>query len=177
MADRRFEELETPRLMIRELRNDDLDFVAEMLGDPEVMRFWPAPYTRDEAAEWIRRHRARYQDDGFGYWLVMHRESGVPLGQIGLLRQEFDGQTQVGLGYMLHRPFWGQGFACEGARRCLEFGFRELGLREVAVLIRPENVASVRVAERLEAVRESETDYAGFRHAVYWIRRQSGRYG
>ena len=51
--------IETPHLYLRELRDSDIDFVAEMLADPEVMRFWPRPYTREEAVAWIQRMQER----------------------------------------------------------------------------------------------------------------------
>ena len=77
--------LETPRLLLRELGVEDLDFIAELLGDPLVMRYWPRPYTREEAAEWIRRQQQRYARDGHGYWLAVEKASGQPVGQVGLL--------------------------------------------------------------------------------------------
>lgn len=167
--------LETPRLRIRRLRESDLDFVAAMLADPEVMRFWPRTYSREEAEDWIARHRRRYDEDGYGYWRAELRESGEPVGQVGLLRQEFDGRTAVGLGYIIHRPYWRQGYAREGARACLDYGFGELGLREIAVLIRPENVPSRELALQLGAVREETIDYSGFAHDLYWVRRGGQR--
>jgi len=167
--------LETERLRLRELQPEDLDFAAEMLADPEVMKYWPRPIDRTEAEVWIQRHQARYREHGFGYWLAERASDGVPVGQVGLLRQEFDGRIEVGLGYMLHRPYWGQGYALEGARACLEFGFDELGLERIVILIRPENEPSLRVAAKLGADLEGETDYAGFRHQVFVVRRGASR--
>ena len=160
-------QIETKRLLIRELELSDLDFVAEMLGDPEVMRFWPAPYSRAEAREWIARHRKRYVTDGFGYWLAVQKHDGHPVGQVGLLAQEFDGRKEVGLGYIVHRHFWRQGHAEESARACASYGFRELGLERIVILIRPENEPSVQLALKLGAKRASETSYSGFTHEVF----------
>ena len=64
--------LETARLRLRELRAADLDFVAEMLADPEVMRYYPKLYAREEALLWLERQRGRYVRDGHALWLV-HR--------------------------------------------------------------------------------------------------------
>jgi RimJ/RimL family protein N-acetyltransferase len=111
--------LETPRLILRELMLDDLDFVAEMLAHPEVMAFWPRPYTRDEAEAWIRRQQGRYTRDGYGYWLALDRTSGRPIGQAGLLALSVDSVAETGIGYIIHRPFWRQGYATEAARACL----------------------------------------------------------
>ncbi len=97
--------LETPRILLRELAEADLDFVATMLGHPEVMHFWPRPYTRPEAMDWIRRNQERYRRDGYGYWLALEKSTRQPIGQAGVLAQEVDGVIETSLGYILHRPF------------------------------------------------------------------------
>jgi RimJ/RimL family protein N-acetyltransferase len=65
--------LDTERLILRELDSGDLDFVATMLEDPRVTRFYPKQYTRADAVGWIERQQERYKRDGYGLWLVMLR--------------------------------------------------------------------------------------------------------
>ena len=159
--------LETPRLVLREMSSGDLDFVAELLAHPEVMHFWPKTYTRVEAEEWIRRHAERYARDGYGYWLALDKISGQPIGQAGLLAQQVDGVAEIGIGYMIHRPFWRQGYATEAAAHCRDYAFGTLGKERLIVLVRPENVVSVKVAGKIGFTRERETNYAGFVHTVF----------
>ena len=159
--------LETPRLVLRELSLDDLDFVAEMLAHPEVMHFWPRPYTRDEAADWIRRQQGRYARDGIGHWLALDKASRQPIGQAGLLRQELDGVVETGIGYMLHRPFWNQGYATEAAAGCRDHAFCKLGKKRVIATVRPENFPSRRVAERIGFNYERMTTWACLPHLLY----------
>ena len=159
--------LETPRLVLRELMLDDLDFVAEMLAHPEVMFFWPKLCTRDEAEAWIRRHQERYAHDGYGYWLALDKVSGQPIGQAGLLAQEVDGVEETGIGYIIHRPFWRRGYATEAALACRDYAFEKLGKERIVVLVRPENVVSQSVARKLGAQPERETVYAGLVHRVF----------
>jgi len=159
--------LETPRLVLRELRLDDSDFVAEMLAHPEVMHFWPKTYTRDEAESWIRKHQERYARDGYGYWLALDKSTGYPIGQAGLLRQEVDGAIETGIGYIIHRPFWRQGYATEAATACRDYAFEKIGKQRLVVLVRPENVVSVKVASNIGFTPERETNYAGFKHIVF----------
>jgi ribosomal-protein-alanine N-acetyltransferase len=159
--------LETPRLALRELTPDDLDFVAGMLAHPEVMRFWPQPYSREEAADWIRRHQQRYVRDGFGYWLALEKTTGQPIGQAGLLMQELDGAVEIGIGYMLHRPFWGKGLATEAALACREHAFGKLNKPRVTATVRPENLPSRRVAGRIGLTFERMTTWAGLPHMLY----------
>jgi len=163
--------LETERLLLRELRQEDIAFVTAMLTHPEVMRYWPRPYTLQEAVEWIDRQQERYRTHGYGYWLAIEKASGQPVGQAGVLMQEVDGIEEVGIGYILHRPFWGRGFATEAARGCLHYAFETLRRDRVAILIRPENTSSLRVAQRLNVRLEKCTHYAGFEHLVFVLHR------
>src|SRR5258706_5625767 len=130
--------LETPRLLLRELVADDLDFMAAMLGDAEVMRFFPQTEDRAGAAAHIQRQLERYAAWGYGPWLVVAKQTSQPVGRVGLLRQVVDGAPQVEVGYMIHRPFWRQGFAFEAASSCRDYAFRTLGQDRVISLVRPE---------------------------------------
>ena len=159
--------LETPRLVLRELGPGDLDFVATLLAHPVVMHFWPKTYTRGEAESWICRQLERYTRDGYGYWLASDKTSGEPIGQAGLLAQEVDGVPETGIGYIIHRPFWRQGYATEAAAHCRDHAFGTLGKERIVVLVRPENVVSQSVARRIGVKPEREIEFAGFVHTVF----------
>jgi len=163
--------LETPRLVLRELELGDLDFVAELLAHPEVMHFWPKPYTRDEAEAWTRRQQDRYARDGYGYWLALDKANGQPIGQAGLLSQDVDGVIEVGIGYIIHRPFWRQGYATDAAAHCRDYAFEKLGKERIVVMVRPENVVSQSVTRRIGGKPEREIVFAGFVHTVFAISR------
>jgi len=159
--------LETRRLILREMTLGDLDFVAQILAHPEVMRFWPKCYDRQEAADWIRRQQERYARDGVGYWLAVNRESGQPVGQAGLLALQVDGAQEMGLGYIVHRPFWRMGYATEAAAASMDYAFSTLGRRRVIALVRPENVPSQGVARKLGMSLEKSTHHADYEHLVF----------
>ncbi len=161
----------TPRLLLRELSPADLEDTAALLGDPEVMRFWPAPLTRAEAGAWIARQQERYARDGHGYWLALDRRTSEPVGQAGVLLCDVDGATEAGLGWILHRRFWRRGLATEAAAACRDWAFATADRARVIALVRPENEPSVAVARRLGMTPERRTTYAGLLHVVYTARR------
>ena len=159
--------LATERLTLREMALDDLDFVAAMLDHPEVMRFYPKRYARDEARAWIERQVQRYAEHGHGLWLVDERGSETPVGQVGLMMQEVEGTWEPEIGYLVHRPFWRCGYASEAAREVRKYAFGVLGRPKVISLIRPENIPSQGVARSLGMAAQREVDFKGLRHIVF----------
>jgi RimJ/RimL family protein N-acetyltransferase len=165
--------LETPRLILRELAIADVDLIAPMLMHPEVMRYWPRPYTREECDAWIANQQQRYARDGYGYWLALDKATGEAIGQAGLVRQEVDGVAEAGLGYIIHHPYWRRGLATEAASASVNYAF-DIGKRRVVALIRPENTPSRGVAKRLGMQLDGSSEHAGFEHLVYSISRDVG---
>lgn len=163
--------LETARLRLRELQPADLDFVAEMLADPEVMRFYPKCYAREEAREWLERQRGRYARDGHALWLVEERDRGTPVGQIGLVTQTVAGAPVPEVGYLVHRPYWRRGYASEAARGVRDHAFAAFGYARVVSLIRPENAPSQAVARTLGMRPTAQTVHAGFLSDVWSVDR------
>ena len=164
--------LQTTRLMLREMSLDDLDFVAAMLADPEVMRFYPNCYSRDEARTWVQRQITRYTDAGHGLWLVIEKASQRPVGQVGLIQQQIEGRVETEVGYLIHRPFWRRGWACEAAAGCRDYAFEQLGLERLISLIRPVNKPSRGVARKIGLTwNNRQVLHAGWEHRVYSITR------
>ena len=159
--------LETQRLVLREMSLGDLDFIAAMLVHPEVMRYWPKCYDRQEAADWVKRQQQRYASHGVGYWLALDKASGKPIGQAGLLVQQLDGVEEIGLGYIIHRQFWRMGFASEAAAASRDYAFSKLGRNRVIALVRPENVPSQGVALKIRMKVEKRATYASYEHLVF----------
>lgn len=161
----------TPRLRFRELALDDLDFVAALLADPEVMRYYPKLYSRDEAREWIERQRQRYAEHGHGLWLVLGRLTGLPMAQVGLLEQQVNGRQESEVGYLVQRAFWRHGLATEAARATRDWAFDLLGRERVVALIRPENGPSQGVARKLGMRVVEHCQHGGRAHDVWAVTR------
>src|SRR5436853_3656119 len=161
--------LETERLKLRELTADDLDFLAEMLADAEVMRYYPKRLTRDLSAEWIERQIARYKADGYGLWLATEKATGVKVGQIGLVKQTVNDAEECEVGYLLHRAFWRRGYATEGALACRDYAFKTLHKSRVISLVRPENQPSQGVAKNLGMEIVGRAPHGGYEHLVFAV--------
>ena len=97
------------------------------------------------------------------------RGKGEPVGQAGPLKVDLEGVEEFALGYIIHRPYWGKGFATEAAVACRDYAFDTLDKKRVITLIRPENQLSQAVALKLGMVPEKHANYAGFDHIVYAV--------
>ena len=147
--------LETERLLLRPWRPaEDLDALAAVNADPDVMRFVAPnrPLTRAETAGQLERFVAHWERHGFGLWAVVPRDGdGRAIGFAGLAIPSFLPQIlpAVEVGWRLASGSWGRGYATEAARASVAFGFERLGLRSIVSVIEPGNVRSLRVAEKL----------------------------
>jgi RimJ/RimL family protein N-acetyltransferase len=163
--------LSTPRFLCREMNTADLDFLASILGDPEVMRHYPAPLNRSESEAWLGRVQSCYARAGHGFWLVERLVDGEKVGQIGLLPKEINGKPEVEVAYMVHRPFWRQGIAAEVAAACRDHAFDALGLSRVVSMIHPDNAPSLAVARKLGMTRIGDILHFGLTHLLFEYRR------
>src|SRR5207253_3426280 len=112
---------------------------------------------------------ARYKTDGYGLWLAEQRDTGTPVGQVGLVRQTINGAEETEVGYLIHRPFWRHGFATEGARACRDYAFATLGKPRVISLVMPDNVASQGVAKNLGMEVVGRAPHNGHDHLVFAV--------
>src|SRR6266513_5824721 len=118
--------IETKRLLLRQMEPEDLDVFAELLGSPQVMRYYPRPKTRPEAEAWIEANRRRYERDGYGLWTLLPKADGSFAGDCGLTLQRVEGAEELEVGYHLLPGFWGRGFATEAAAACREHARQRL---------------------------------------------------
>jgi RimJ/RimL family protein N-acetyltransferase len=145
--------LETDRLILRRLTEDDLDNLVELDSDPEVMHFLSGgPATPRDVIERdiLPRCLRSYEGSaGLGIWAAIEKASGDFLGWISLRPHEGSPPGEVELGYRLRRAAWGKGYATEGSRALIRKGFTELGVQRIVATTYQYNLASRRVMERL----------------------------
>ncbi len=140
--------LQTERLYLREMTQEDFPALCLMLQDAEVMTAYEHVFDDAEAQEWLDRQRARYARYGFGLWAVILKESDTMIGQCGLTMQDCDGREVLEIGYLFQKAYWHQGYATEAAIACKQYAFNVLQAEEVYSIIRDTNTASRRVALR-----------------------------
>lgn len=158
--------LRTPRLLLREWRDQDAAPFAAMSADPEVMAMLPPLADRAASDAWIARMRAHLAEHGFAYWAVELAGAASLIGAIGLSRVRFPAPftPAVEIGWRLARAYWGEGYAFEAARAVLDDAFGRLGLGEVVAFTAPANRRSWRLMERLGMTRDpaEDFDFPGF---------------
>ena len=84
--------LRTGRLALREMTEDDLGDLREILQDPEVMYAYEHDFSEEDVRKWLSRQQARYRKDGFGLWAAVLRSTGEMVGQAGLTWQDCEGE-------------------------------------------------------------------------------------
>lgn len=156
--------IETPRLLLREFREEDASFFFELNEDPEVVRYTgDPPFGSVEEARQFLRDYGQYEKFGYGRWAVLlksEEKDGPPawIGWCGLkYTPELD---ETDIGFRFFRRYWGQGYATEAARACLDHGFGPLGLRQVVGRVMKGNKASIRVLEKIGMEFWKEFDFA-----------------
>jgi len=143
--------IETERLLVRELRESDVDGAHRVYGDAAAMRYVGAdgkPRTRDESAAGVARMMDGQRRNGFSLWAVELRETGEMIGVCGVVHVDGTG-PDVELVYEFQRSAWGRGYATEAARACLAAALGPLGLKRVVALAYPENAQSIRIMQKL----------------------------
>jgi RimJ/RimL family protein N-acetyltransferase len=146
---------------------EDLDALAPIFADEEMMEHYPHPFSREESKFWIERNQRRYSEEGYGLWASELRTTGELIGDCGLVTQHLPEGDEVEVGWHTKRELWGQGYATEAAREVIRYAFEDLGLRRLISLILDDNVPSRRIAEKLGMHVERRTDHRGLNHLVY----------
>lgn len=149
--------LATPRTILREYTQKDFEALCAILGDSQTMYAWGQGFEAQETQEWLDEQIKSYQQNGFGIWAIVDKKSGEVIGNTGLnyktiyagkIAQE-QPQKVIEIGYLLRHDFWGKGYATECVNACLEYAFSVPGLKKVYCFVKEDNLASIKVAQRL----------------------------
>ncbi len=169
--------IETARLRLRPFNLEDVDSFYAIWNDPEVRKFlWDdQPVSMEVAYVAVRASIELFENQGFGMWVMIHKESDTIIGSCGF---RFLGDTpEIELLYAILPSFWGQGLTSEAAHAVLRYGFEELGFERIVGLANVENVASLRVMEKVGMKFEKHADYLDEPMAYYGISRDDFKAG
>ncbi len=164
--------IETPRLMLRTMLASDLDALLLIFTDAKVMAsFASEPFTREQMQGWLQRNLDHQAEHGYGLFSIIHKGSGLLIGDCGLELMDVDGVQAAELGYDLRSDFWNQGLATEAASAVRDYAFDGLQLALLISLIRVGNLASRRVAEKVGMGLASEFAHYGIHYWRYAMER------
>ena len=162
--------IETERLLIRQFEPADVDAMAEVYGDPEVMEHVSlGVLDRARTATLLEEYRRAQDRRGFSTWAVVEKESGAVVGDVGFGVHAPTGEPE--LGYTLAERVWGRGYGLEAARACVAAAFAHLPHRRLVAKVEPENERSLRLAERLGMLRVETVDVGGRLHLLLALER------
>ncbi|GHE59849.1 N-acetyltransferase [Streptomyces longispororuber] len=167
--------LETPRLILRRWREEDVAPMAAVNADPEVMRWIRDGSVRDEqqTRDGVRAWESEWESQGFGLFAVEVRSTGELAGFTGLSVPGYLPEVlpAVEVGWRLGRAHWGRGLATEAAAAALRFGFEERGLERIVSITQVGNDASERIMTKLgmRPDRETVNPHGGRRVRVYAV--------
>ena len=142
---------ETERLGFRQWLDRDTEPYIDMCSDPVVMEYFPETHTRERSLGYIQKVGADFDRQGFGLWAVEEKQSQKFTGFIGFSNVAFESffTPCIEIGWRLRKEFWNQGYATEGAKACLDYGFSTLGFDAVYSFTATTNKPSERVMQKI----------------------------
>jgi RimJ/RimL family protein N-acetyltransferase len=154
-------ELGTARLLLRRWREEDLEPFAALNADPEAMRYFPSPMTREKSNAFAVQIDATLKRRGWGLWAVEVVGQAPFIGFVGLNEPGFEAHftPAVEVGWRLAPAAWGNGYATEAAGTAIAYGLRTVGLDEIVSFTSVVNERSWRVMERLGMRHDPRDDF------------------
>lgn len=159
---------ETPRLIIRKFLETDLDNLASLFGNPEVMKFMGDDvFSREQSEEELVKYLRQYEERGWGLWAAVTRGTDDFVGRCGLMKWELPTLQGIEVSYALLPEFWGKGLATEAASAVRDYAFDSLGIDKLISLVDPGNAGSTNVARKVHDSLEKNVTFFGRETLVY----------
>ena len=146
------------RLGFRNWVKGDYDKMIRISSDPDVMEHFPATATPEQTIAFIEKMKQLFEEKNYCYFATEEIESGDFVGFIGLAHKKFkaDFTPCVDIGWRLAKKYWGKGYATEGAKRCLSYGFKEMNIDNIKSTAPLVNRKSIRVMEKIGMRKQME---------------------
>jgi RimJ/RimL family protein N-acetyltransferase len=166
------DKIETERAILRLFTMNDLDDLAPILGNAQVMKYLEMdclPLSREQTEKTIAAIIKHWEDNGFGRWAIVFKENNKLIGMAGFRSHE----NTAELIYILDEPYWGKGLATEIARAILRYGFEKQNFSRIIAMTRPANAASRRVMDKIGMSFEKEIVIYGISAVEYVISKEN----
>jgi len=158
--------LETERTKIRPLTPKDAEHFYMLNQDPEVLKYTgDNPFETVEAAKEFLVQYDQYEKYGIGRWAVINKENEEFLGWCGLKFTEK--LNEYDIGFRFFRKHWNNGYATESAKACVELGLNKFKFPEIIARAMKDNLASIRVLEKIGLVYDRDFDFEGYEGVIY----------
>ena len=160
--------IETDRLLLREFILDDAEKFYQLNLNPNVIKYTgnTAFKSIEEAKSFLEKYND-YKANGYGRWAVINKNDNEFLGWCGLKYGELENETDIG--FRFFEEDWNKGYATESAAACLKYGFDVLKLNRIIGRAMKENVASIKVLEKIGLVYETDCIFENKKAVVYKI--------
>ena len=160
---------ETPRLIIRKFLETDLDNLASLFGNPEVMKFMGDDvFSREQSEEELVKYLRQYEERGWGLWAAVTRGTDDFVGRCGLMKWELPTLQGIEVSYALLPEFWGKGLATEATSAVRDYAFDSLEINKLISLVDTRNDRSIKVAQKVHDSLEKKIIFFGRETLVYW---------
>ncbi|SEG30087.1 GNAT family N-acetyltransferase [Flavobacterium urumqiense] len=151
-----FPNLETERLLLRRVKESDVNEVFALRSNPETMKYIPRPLVKtiDNALEHIAMINAKIENNEGINWAITYKGSPKLIGIIGHYRIKPE-HHRAEIGYMLHKEYNGKGIITEAVQEVVKYGFNEMKLHSIEAIIDPENFGSEKVLQKCGFIKEA----------------------
>ena len=149
--------IETPRLILRIWKEEDKKPYFEINQDLKVIEFLPGTMTARQIDEFIIRVNAQQEKFGYTLWAIELKKTNQLIGFIGLNYTDWMNKTEIG--WRIGSQYWGKGYATEGAKAAMKYGFNKCGLKEVVSFTVPMNERSINVMKKIGMTRDLNGDF------------------
>ena len=139
--------LQTKRLILRVMTDDDFSALQKVISDPETMKYYAEPYNEEGVQKWINWCKASYAKRGFGLWAVVLKETGEMIGDCGVSMQIIDDEMKPEIGYHLRKDYHRQGIGREMTHAVKDYFFTHFDYDEVYSYMDKDNLPSYKTAE------------------------------
>jgi ribosomal-protein-alanine N-acetyltransferase len=167
------DEIETPRLLLRQFTPNDSDDLYQIYSNPDLFQYMSneKPLLWEQTREVIDSIRQNWEKNHFGVWAVVHKKHQKLIGHCGL--KFLENTTEIQIGYLLLKSYWGRGLGTEAAKATLHYGFDVIKLERIVAVAKPENIASLRVMEKVGLKYEKDAYYYENDVVYYSISREA----